>query len=175
MTRRSTLIGLTTLATLSAGIAQAQAVAITGEVTRNKIEAAYAAFEFIDIRYGLTQVKVEAVDNDTNRKVETVYDRATGRVIATEMEAAGDDAGRSGIVVRSDTRDFEDEGRDDLTSADDTTSTDDDDGRDDSTSSDDDNGRDDSTSSDDRTSGDDSTRGDDGPSGDDDSSGGDDD
>jgi hypothetical protein len=157
MTKRSQLLGFTALVALSAGMAHAQAVAIDGEVTRTKVEAAYSAYEFIDIRYGLTQVKVEAVDSETNRKVEAVYDKATGRLIKVEAEAAGDDAGRTGIVTRSVTRDFEDDGRDDRTSGDD------DDGIDDTTGSDDD-GMDDNTRSDDDGR-DDNTRGDDDNSG----------
>lgn len=161
MTKRSTLLAFTALVALSAGMAQAQAVAIDGEVTRTKVEAAFAAYDYIEIKYGLTQVKVEAIDNETNQKVEAVYDKATGRLIKAETEAAGDDAGRSGIVTKSLTRDFEDDGADDLTSDDD------DDGIDDSTGSDDDDGSDDTTSSDDSTSGDDDSD----DSGDDDNSG----
>lgn len=166
MSKKTTLLTMTSIMALTGGMAAAQEALPAGEVTRSAIETAYAGYDYIEIKYGPTQVKVEAIDNDALRKVETVYNRATGAVIASELEPAGDDAGRTGVVTRSLTRDFEDSGRDDDTGGDDDDRNDDtrgdDDGRDDNTSGDDD-GRDDNTSgSDDNTSGDDdNTSGDD--------------
>lgn len=176
MTKRIKLMTMTSMMALAAGMAAAQVNLPSGEVTRPAIEAAYSGYDYIEIKYGPTQVKVEAIDNDTRQKIETVYDRATGAIIATEMEPAGDDAGRSGVVTKSLTRDFEDSGRDDNTRGDDDDRDDDtrgdDDGRDDNTSGNDrDDDRDDNTSgSDDNSGGNDDNSG-----GDDDNSGGDDD
>lgn len=163
MTMRKTLMTMTALLGLTGGHALAQTLP-AGEVTRSAIEQAFAAYDYIEIKYGPTQVKVEAIDNATLQKVEAVYDRATGTLIKTEVEAAGGDAGRTGVVTGSLTRDFED-GRDDTSGADDDNTRGDDD---DSTRGDDD----DRGGSDDR---DDDTGGDDSTGGDDDNSGSDDD
>lgn len=155
MTKRSSFLACTALVAIAGTAAQAQTVSLpSGEVNRTTIETAFADYEYIDIRYGLTQVKVEAVDAETNRKVEAIYDKATGALLSSETEAAGDDAGQTGVVTRSLTRDFTDDGDD---------STSDDDGIDDTTGGDDDSN--DNTGSDDSTGGDDDSN---------DSSGGDD-
>ena len=146
MIKRMKLMAMTSMMALAGGMAAAQVTLPAGEVTRPAIEQAFSAYEYIEIKYGLTQVKVEAVDNDTLQKIEVIYDRATGAVLKSEIEAAGDDAGRSGVVVKSLTRDFVDNGDDDSSGDDDNTS-----GDDDNTSGDDDNtsGDDDDTSGDD--------------------------
>ncbi|PRX37569.1 hypothetical protein SAMN05216257_101594 [Meinhardsimonia xiamenensis] len=63
-------------------------------------------FEFIEIKNGPSTVKVEAVRGAT--KLEVVYDRATGRIVKQETAPAGDDAGRSGVFIRSRDDDFVD-------------------------------------------------------------------
>ena len=55
----------------AAGMAQAQATGLT----RADIEAAYAEFERIEIAFGPTQVKVEAVDAQTGQVVDLVVKR----------------------------------------------------------------------------------------------------
>lgn len=166
MSNRKSLLAFTALASLSGGIVQAVELP-AAPVNRAAIEAAFKDYEFIDIRFGLSQVKVEAVDNDSGKKIEAIYDKATGQLLKSEEEDAGDDAGRSGVSVRSLTDNFigdDDDDDDDQTGADD-------DSDDDSAGDDD---SDDSTGGDD--DGDDSSGGDDdGDDDDDDSSGGDDD
>jgi hypothetical protein len=83
-------------------------------------------FEYIEVKQGPTQIKVEAIRGD--QKVETVYDAASGEVLKQEVEHAGDDAGRSGVSVRSRDDDFADDGGDGSRGHDDD---DDDDGDDD--------------------------------------------
>ncbi|PPB80478.1 YpeB-like protein with putative protease inhibitory function [Albidovulum inexpectatum] len=65
-------------------------------------------FDWIEVKRGPTQIKVEAVRDGV--KYEVVYDRETGAVIKSETESAGDDAGRSGVEVRDRDRDFVKEG-----------------------------------------------------------------
>lgn len=65
-------------------------------------------FDWIEVKRGPTQIKVEAVRDGV--KYDVVYDRETGAVIKSETESAGDDAGRSGVEVRDRDRDFVSEG-----------------------------------------------------------------
>lgn len=156
MSNRKTLLAMTALATLSGGMALAVELP-QGQVTRQVIETAFEGYEYIDIRFGRTQVKVEAVDNDTGQKIEAIFVKATGALLETELEAAGDDAGRSGTFVRSLTRDFTDS--DDDTSDDDTNDMSTDDDTNDNSGSDDDSSGDESSGDDD--SGDDDSGNDD--------------
>ena len=64
----------------AAGMAQAQSTGLT----RAAIEAAYAEFERIEIAFGPSQVKVEAIDAQTGQVVEAIYDRATGAILKEE-------------------------------------------------------------------------------------------
>lgn len=62
-------------------------------------------FDYIEIKEGLTQVKVEAIRGD--QKLEVVYDRATGAILKQEQERAdADEIGRSGIEFDRRNRDF---------------------------------------------------------------------
>lgn len=79
-------------------------------------------FDYIEIKEGLTQVKVEAIRG--NQKLEVIYDRATGTILKQEQERAdADEIGRSGIEFDRRNRDFLD--ADDIARIDD----DDEDGR----------------------------------------------
>jgi hypothetical protein len=104
-------------------------------------------YSYVEVKVGPTQTKLEAVKGD--RKVEVVYDNATGQPIKQEFENADDDyVGRTGIEIEDSRRDFLDDDDDDDSNDDD----DSDDDNDDSDDSDDDSdGRDD----DDDNSGDD--------------------
>ncbi len=85
---------------LFAGFAQAA-------VTTDSVAADFQAqgFTAIEIKQGLTQIKVEAIKD--GMKTEVIYDIATGAVLKTEVHAvrAGDDI-RNGVVVKSRNRDF---------------------------------------------------------------------
>lgn len=152
MTTRSRILACTALVALT-GTA-AVALPLNGDLSQQNIKAVFADYEYIEVRVGNTQVKVEAVDNDTNTKIEVVYAKDDGRILSSETEAAGDYAGRVGFDYASVTRDFEEDDStgedDDLSSEDDDLSSDDDDtGGDDSdsdSSGSDDAGDDDSSS-----------------------------
>lgn len=73
---------LATVFSLSAGALHAQA---TPAVTQASIEAAYAGYERIEIAFGLTQVKVEAIDAETGQKIEAIYDSLTGAILKQEV------------------------------------------------------------------------------------------
>lgn len=158
MTTRSRILACTALVALT-GTA-ATALPLNGDLSQQNIKKVFGAYEFIEVRVGNTQVKVEAVDNNTNTKIEVVYAKDDGRILSSETEAAGDDAGRVGFDYASVARDFEEDdstGEDDLSDddADDLTDSDDDDtgsddsGDDTSGSDDDDDGNDDDSGSDD--------------------------
>ncbi|KNG95210.1 hypothetical protein [Pseudaestuariivita atlantica] len=68
-------------------------------------------FTGIEVKNGLTQTKVEAVRGD--RKLEVIYDRATGSILKQEWEAADANDLRDGVEVQSTSRDFVDDGDDD--------------------------------------------------------------
>lgn len=109
-------------------------------------------FDFIEIKEGLTQLKVEAIRGD--QKLEVIYDRASGTILKQEQERAdADEIGRSGVEIDRRSRDFIDE--DDLARV----SDDDDDRRSGRDSDDDDDdrrsGRDDDDDEDRRSSRDD--------------------
>ncbi len=95
MKLRNRLLTYTAAIALSAGAAFA---AIDG----NQLADAYLAkgFSFVEVKIGPTQTKVEAIKD--GRKVEVVYDNATGKIIKQEDEADdGDDAGRTGKDVKT--------------------------------------------------------------------------
>jgi len=168
-----TLFPLTTAALLMGSVAIADPFAEA--VVKNLQDLGY---DYIEVKRGQSQLKAEAVRGD--RKLEVVYDLATGQIISREDEWADDDyVGRSGVEIRTENRDFLDDDDDD----DDFDDDDDDDDRDDD---DDDSGRgsDDDRDDDDDDSGrgsdddddddDDSGRGSDDRDDDDDDSGSDD-
>ncbi len=123
----------------AAGMAQAQATGLT----RAAIESAYADFERIEIAFGPTQVKVEAMDAQTGQVVEAIYDRATGALLKQETASITGTVG-NGIEVKSRAEDFlrvrasdDTAAAGQVRSADDNPKSDDDDGIDDSTGGDD--------------------------------------
>ncbi len=102
-------------------------------------------YTYVEVKTGPTQTKLEAVKG--NRKVEVVYDNATGEVIKSEFEDADDDyIGKSGVEIDSSNKDFEDndnsDGDDDDSEDDDNDDdeNDDDSGDDESDDDDSDNG-----------------------------------
>ncbi|MDZ4088827.1 MAG: PepSY domain-containing protein [Tabrizicola sp.] len=107
MKLRTKLLTYTAALALSAGAAFA---AIDGV----KLADDYLAqgYTFVEVKIGPTQTKVEAIRD--GRKVEVVYDNATGEIIKQENEAAdSDDAGRTGKDVKTVRKDFEDGDDDD--------------------------------------------------------------
>ncbi len=109
----------------------------------------------IEIKEGPTQTKVEAVRN--GQKLEYVYDRATGRILSQEIEAADADDLQGGIEIDQEDEDWvpvpgavldDDEGDDDEDDDDDDESGRRD-GRDDDDEDDDHGGRDDDDDDDD--------------------------
>lgn len=73
-------------------------------------------FDFIEVKEGPTQVKVEAIRG--TQKLEVIYDRATGNILKQEQEAAdADEIGRSGVEFDRRSADFLDS--DDLNNIDD--------------------------------------------------------
>ena len=69
-------------------------------------------YDFIEIKNGLTQIKVEAIRG--TEKLEIVYDRETGEVLKREVQrAASGEVGRSGIEIDTRNRDFLDDDEDD--------------------------------------------------------------
>jgi len=150
MKLRSKLLTYTAVLALSAGAAFA---AIDG----NKLADDYLAegYTFVEVKIGPTQTKVEAFRN--GRKVEVVYDNATGKIIKQEDEAADDDdATRTGKDVKSVKKDFEDGDYDSDDDEDEDDDSDDDEDEDDDDDDDDDDGDDDDEDDDDDDDDDDS-------------------
>ena len=122
----------------AAGMAQAQSTGLT----RAAIESAYAEFERIEIAFGPSQVKVEAIDAQTGQVIEAVYDRATGAILKQETGSIAGSVS-AGVEVKSRMEDFvrvrasgsADDGLD--RAFDDNPTGDDDDGIDDTTGGDD--------------------------------------
>lgn len=85
----------------AAGMAQAQATGLT----RAAIETAYAEYERLEIAFGPTQVKVEAMDAQTGQVVEAIYDRATGVILKQETSTFAGTVG-SGIEIKNRAEDF---------------------------------------------------------------------
>lgn len=85
----------------AAGMAQAQSTGLT----RAAIETAYAEFERLEIAFGPTQVKVEAMDAQSGRVVEAIYDRATGVILKQETSTFAGTLG-SGIEIKNRAEDF---------------------------------------------------------------------
>ncbi len=135
MKLKTRLMMFTAAAALSANMAFA------APVDPQALADAYLAegYTYVEIKTGPTQTKLEAVKGD--RKVEVIYDNATGDVIKQEFENADDDyIGRTGVEIDNSDDDFEDDENDDDENDDDENDDDDDDEGDDG---DDDEGDDD--------------------------------
>jgi len=62
-------------------------------------------YEFIEIKNGPTQVKVEAIRG--SEKLEIIFDRATGNILKQEMETPdSDEIGLSGVEIDTRNEDF---------------------------------------------------------------------
>jgi hypothetical protein len=112
-------------------------------VNPQALAAAYVAegYTYVEVKVGPTQTKLEAVKGD--RKVEVIYDNASGTVIKQEFEDADDDyVGRTGVEIEDADDDFED-AQDDENDDDDGESDDDESDDDDTDDSEDDDGGDD--------------------------------
>lgn len=65
-------------------------------------------FDYIEIKEGLTQLKVEAIRGD--QKLEVIYDRETGSILKQEQERAdADEIGRTGVDFQRRNEDFLDD------------------------------------------------------------------
>lgn len=121
------LLLLSTAAIFSASMAFAA-------ITANDLVAQYQTegYTHIEVKTGLTQIKVEAIKGDV--KVEVIYDIETGTVLKSEEQAAGDDAGDVGVEISTEDHDFlgEDDGEDKASEDDDHSGSGDDDAEDDS-------------------------------------------
>lgn len=106
MKLRSKLMMFTAAAALTANMAFAA-------IDPQALADGYIAegYTYVEVKQGPTQTKIEAVKGDV--KVEVVYDNATGGIIKQETEAAGDDAGRTGVEIDFRDEDFEDDENDD--------------------------------------------------------------
>jgi hypothetical protein len=96
------------------------------------VKEAYAGTNFsrIEVRTGLTQIKVEAFNG--NQKVEVILDKATGNILKRETETAGIfENTRPGEFFSERNRDFLRNGSDDVSNDDDDDLDDSDDDRDD--------------------------------------------
>ena len=145
MTLRTRLMLFTAAAALSTGMAQA---AITAQgAAQAFLDQQYS---YVEVKEGLTQIKVEAVKDGT--KIEVVYDKATGAILKSETEYAGDDYdNKTGVEIEDEDKDFvgdkdddsEDDGEDDDHDESDDDHDDDDHDDDDHDEGDDDHGDDD--------------------------------
>lgn len=98
---------LITTAALAVGSSVAHA-----DVSADQLAAAYADYDYVEIKTGLSQLKVEATNG--NRTLEVIYDISTGEILKSEVEAAGDNAGRVGVEFDREDEDFlDDDERDD--------------------------------------------------------------
>lgn len=143
---------MTSVAALCAALAVPAFAAVPAGMTKGGLFDFYDGntdYSSVEIKYGLTQVKVEAITAD-GMKIESVYAVEEGdvlRLISEDEETAdAEDLAASGVSVKSITEDFEDEGEDDG---------EDDDGEDDD--SEDDDSEDDDSSDDSDDSSDDSS------------------
>ncbi|MFM2367411.1 MAG: hypothetical protein RIR95_2019 [Pseudomonadota bacterium] len=123
MTLKSIL--LASAFSLFAGIAQA---AVTADALAADFQA--QGFTAIEVKQGLTQIKVEAIKN--GMKTEVIYDMTTGAVLKTQVYAvqAGDHISDGIKIVTRDSdflNDGEDSGSDDSDSSSDDNGGDDDD------------------------------------------------
>ena len=120
MKLRSKLMMFTAALALSTGMA---AAAITG----NGVLATFQAdgYTYIEVKEGLTQIKVEAIKGTTY--MEVIYDKESGLAIKTETgTASAEDAAQTGTSVKIVNRDFEDANDDENDDMDDVDNDDDD-------------------------------------------------
>lgn len=104
MKLKTKLMMFTAAAALSANMAYAA-------INPQTLADAYLAegYTYVEVKVGPTQTKLEGVKGD--RKVEVIYDNASGQIIKQEFEDAGDDyVGRTGVEIEDTDRDFEDAG-----------------------------------------------------------------
>ena len=112
-------------------------------------------FQFIEIKEGITQTKVEAIMAD-GRKVEVIYDRETGEILKQENERAdSDEIGRTGVEFDREGEDFLDDEDDEEDDEDDEDDEEDDDESDESDDDEDDDESDESDEDDDSDESDD--------------------
>lgn len=100
--------------TLATAFALSSAAAQADEFT-DAVLAKFQArdFDFIEIKEGPSQLKVEAIRG--TQKLEVIYDRATGAILKQEQESAdADEIGRVGVEIDRGNGDFLDD--DDLAS-----------------------------------------------------------
>ena len=100
MKLKARLMMFTAAAALSANMANAA-------INAQSLADAYIAegYSYVEVKVGPTQTKLEAVKAD--RKVEVIYDNATGEVIKSEFDNAGDDyVGKSGVEIEDVAKDF---------------------------------------------------------------------
>ncbi|SFI62083.1 PepSY domain-containing protein [Jannaschia pohangensis] len=139
MTRKFNSILFAALLCLAAPAAQAQS---TNDVLIERLQS--EGYEYIEIKVGLTQTKVEAIRG--TEKLEFTFDQATGEILKQEVERAdSDEIGRTGVEIDRRDRDFVDVGgnrRDDDRRGDRRGRDDDDDDDDSRSGSDDDDRRD---------------------------------
>lgn len=144
MTPKTRLMLMTATMALSASMAVAAVT--TTEIVQTYRDQGYS---WIEVKQGITQIKVEAVRG--TEKIEVVIDAETGAVLKQETEQASiGEQGRTGVEIRTRDEDFLDDDRqgDDV----------DDDGQDDGADDhggDDDGGDDDDSDDDDDHGGDD--------------------
>ena len=101
------LLLTTTIAAGLAGAVQAQSIA--DQVISQLTEQGYTR---IEIKRGLTQIKVEAIRD--GQQLEVIYDAATGAILKQEVEDVdSDDDTAPGISIRDRNRDFLDDDDDD--------------------------------------------------------------
>lgn len=93
------LLLLTAGMMLSAGMAAAS-------ITAEQLVAAYQAqgYTTIDVTTGVSQIKVEAVLNQT--QVEVIYDMATGAILNQEQSVAGANDANQGVEIATANADF---------------------------------------------------------------------
>ena len=141
---RKILLSTTAIVAISVGAAQAQSIA---ERVITQLQA--EGYESIEVTNGPTQIKVEAVRN--GRKLEVIYDAATGAILEQEVEPVDeDDDFAPGVSIEDDDRDFLDgDDEDDDDDDDDEDDDDEDDNDDEDDDSDDDDDDDDDDSDDD--------------------------
>lgn len=104
MSIKTTLITTTALAAFGASVAFA-------DITAQQLADAYSDYDFVEIKTGPTQIKVEATRGD--QTLEVVYDIATGEIVKSEVTSAdADDRGRTGVEFDTEDEDFSDESDD---------------------------------------------------------------
>lgn len=91
---------------LTAAAAAFCATIASAAITTDQIVSEFQAqgYTFIEVTKGISQIKVEAVRD--SEKLDVIYDAETGEILKSELEDAGDDAGRTGVKIRERDRNF---------------------------------------------------------------------